>query len=563
MSHSARRDQPPPDRIDWGRHQRPPRRYGILTAALVVVLLLVAAGAMTWWTQRRSTAQPVAAPVATTCPDATLHVTAAPEIAPVVQAAARKLNSGGAACGPIAVTAEEPALTVTAARKPDVWIPSSSAWLHMVGAGDAAYVTEGQPLARSPIVLAAPPAVARLIGKDGRTSWSALVAGTVDQRIPAVTMPDPLHSTVGLLSVHAVHAALGRATPDAGVAQMRALTLRSRLKDAAADPAQVLHQVGALYDPTAAAYDYGVFPVTEQQLTTYQRGAHEVQLDGAYPTDGPIDADYPFAVAEPARSDELVTELRAAISKAALVEAGFRTAPTPKAVTLPADRNGLLEIARQWAQYRTLPFQVLLLIDGSGSMNERITDRAGRSITKAALLRESGVNASQLFGEDTSIGMWFFASPAPGSPAHVEAVPVGPITTSVNGRPRRDLLATKLAGYRAADAAGTPLYQTVLDGQAKMRPLARPGAATVIVVLTDGDDRGSRFAMSEQTFRAKLTAQQDLARRVPIIAVGYGPDADMKALTGMATATGGKAIAATNPADLSAALAQAFLAAHS
>jgi len=50
---------------------------------------------------------------------------------------------------------------------------------------------------------------------------------------------------------------------------------------------------------------------------------------------------------------------------------------------------------------------------------------------------------------------------------------------------------------------------------------------------------------------------------VPIIAVGYGPTADMTSLTAMATATGGKAFAATNPADLGSAMAQAFLAAHS
>jgi extracellular solute-binding protein len=567
MSEIVRREPlPPPNRIHWSRHRKPRRRFGrALLAAAVILLLLAAAGGVAWWRYvREPLARSADRPLfVNACPEAALQVTAAPEIAPVIQEAARTLNPDGADCGPVGVSIQEPAATAADnTRKPDVWIPSSSAWLRVAAADGRTYDTKGEPLARSPIMLAAPTAIAGLFAKGDRTSWAAVVTGVAGHRIPAVSMPDPLRSTVGLLAVYAVNRAMARTTPDEGIAQLRALTLRSRLKDAVAEPTDLLKKLAAQTDATGAVYDVGVFPVTEQQLTTYQHAGNPVQLTGSMPADGVVEADYPYAVARNTKHADLAERLRAAIRKAALTKAGFRTYATPHALTLPAKPDALLGPALQWSQYRTLDFQVLLLVDASGSMNKRIRDKAGRTTTKAGLLRESGLNASQLFGEETSIGMWFFGTPKPSSPAHTEAVPIGPITAAVDGAPRRAALAARIGSYQASDHAGTPLYQTVLDGTAMMRAKAKPGTVTLVVVLTDGDDRESRYAMSNSTFLTRLAAGQDPDRPVPIIAVGYGPDADMKALTAMADATGGKAIPARNPADLASAMAKAFLAAH-
>jgi Ca-activated chloride channel homolog len=567
MSEIARRDSSlPPDKLQWNRqHRRPPRDYGrLLLAAAAVLLLVVAAGGAAWWTHHQNRAAETSArPVAgDPCPGAELRVAAAPEIAPVVQAAARTVNPGGGDCGRIAVTAEESDKITSGPLRPDVWIPSSTAWLRAAAADGSDYQATGEPLARTPVVLAAPTSIAGVLAKGDQTSWAGLVAGVAGHRIPAVSMPDPLHSTVGLLSVYAVQRAMARTTPDAGIAQLRALTLRSRLKNATADPAEALREVAAQTGESGAVAGIGAFPVTEQQLTQYQRGSHVVELKGAFPADGLVEADYPFAIAANSDAQQLAKQLRAAITPAALTRAGFRTTAMPNALRLPANPDEVLGPASQWSQYRNLPFQVLLMIDGSGSMNEKFTDRAGRASTKAALLRESGLSASELFGEDTSIGMWFFATPTATSPAHTEAVGFGPITAEVDGRPRRALLGEAISRYQAADGAGTPLYQTVLDGEATMRARVKPGTVTLVVVLTDGDDDQSRFAMSHDAFLGKLAAQRDPSRPVQIIAVGYGPDADMKALTDMAAATGGKAVAATNPADLASAVAKAFLAVH-
>ncbi|AEV82623.1 hypothetical protein ACWT_1604 [Actinoplanes sp. SE50] len=563
-------DPRPPDQGEWSQphHEPPPGRGRALLAAAVVVLVLLAAGGIAWRLMSSRGATPVAQPTAPAptptaqtappCPQPRLRVAAAPEIAPVIQQAAAALSQPGQRCSEVLVQAAEPGAALTG--KPDVWVPSSSVWLALAKSRGDVYTTQGASLAWSPLVIAGPESIASLFAPNGVTSWSGLVQGTIQKRVPAVRMPDPTLTTTGLLSVYAVGQATVKANPDAGIAQLQALTLRSRLENAAADPAELFAQMGKQTDAATAIYQVGVFPTTEQQLLTYQKSQHDVRLSGSAPADGQIDADYPYAVRKGAPAD-LVESLREAITPDALTTAGFRATATKNALRLPAPAV-LAGAARQWSAYKSVAFQVLLLIDASGSMNEKITDRAGRSVTKAALLRESGTSAAQLFGDDTSLGLWFFGTPTADSPAHTEEVPFGPVIATVDGKSRRDLLAAKIGEYRPVANAGTPLYQSVLDGVAEMRGRAKPDTATVVVVLTDGSDGGTKYRMSNADFLKKLTAGADPAKPVPVIAVGYGPAANATALQAMAKATGGQAVTVKNPADLAAGIAQAFLAAH-
>ena len=83
----------------------------VLLAAGVVVALVVGAGT-TWWLFSQTPPAPAGQAAAPTgpCSETLLHVVAAPEIAPVVREAAHSISPGGG-CGPIAVTAQEPAAT--------------------------------------------------------------------------------------------------------------------------------------------------------------------------------------------------------------------------------------------------------------------------------------------------------------------------------------------------------------------------------------------------------------------------------------------------------------------
>ncbi|GAA4264003.1 substrate-binding and VWA domain-containing protein [Dactylosporangium darangshiense] len=501
-----------------------------------------------------------------------------------MRAAAEQLGGvDGAGCGPIAVTAEEPAVTAGKVRTghADVWISSSSAWLSIASVDNAIYAAQGPPVARSPIVLAMPKALAESLWGTKQPTWAEILAKVTTQQLPTVNMPDPLHSTVGLLSVLAVRAAMARTTADPGIAQLRALTLRSRIANPSADTDALLTQVAGMSDAVQAAKAVGVFPVTEQQLTTYQDAARRVPLAGMYPPDGIAEADYPFATAndlatDPDRqslADRLNHELRSTDIIRALADAGFRPAtpatlhaglpvtyPTP--LSLTTDANQLLAAALQWSQYRKLSFQVLILIDASGSMNDTVVDRSGHPTTKAALLRESGVNAAQLFSDDTSLGLWYFGTTAAASPPYVEAVPIGPLTEKVRGVSRRDLLAQQISTYKPVDQGGTPLYQTILDGTEAMRAGAKPDVVSLVIVLTDGRDQDSRFVMDRQVFLNRLRSEQDSTNPVPVFGIGFGADADMATLRDIARETGGQATAATTPTDLAGAIAQVFLATH-
>jgi hypothetical protein len=140
-------------------------------AVVIVLILLGAAGVGAVLLQRSNS--PLVAPAvkpsasAPPCPPAAVRVAAAPEIAPVIEAAARKLNPPGQVCGPVGVTAQEPAAVADAAHQPDVWIPSSSAWLKVAAAAGKTYTTKGDPIARSPIVIAGPSPIGGQFIKDG------------------------------------------------------------------------------------------------------------------------------------------------------------------------------------------------------------------------------------------------------------------------------------------------------------------------------------------------------------------------------------------------------------
>jgi Ca-activated chloride channel family protein len=561
------RQLPAPDHGEW--HDQPQSRGRVLLAAALVITVLLVAGGVAWRLMSNGTgepaAQPSAAPVpsesrpsVTPCPDAELTVAVAPEIEPVISEAAATLKPAGQRCSPIVVRAEEPGVTVAARKQPDAWVPSSSVWLRIAAEKKHVYQTSGATLAWSPIVLGAPQALTAQFAADGKTSWTGLIKAVTEERVPVVTMTDPMLTTTGLLSVHGVHAATALTTKDPGIAQLRALTLRSRLTDAAADPAALLTEMSRQTDAADASFAVGVFPVIEQQIAAYQKAGYRVPLTASVPVDGQVSADYPFAVRKGVKT-ELAEQLRAAISKQALASAGFRTEPSAGGVRLPESGKTMLTTAQQWAGFQSVAFQVLLLIDSSGSMSEKIGAGAA---TKASLLRESGVSAAELFNPETTIGMWYFGSSASSSTAHTVVVPYGPITAAVDGKPRREALGAAIATYRPQANAGTPLYQTVLDGVADMRKQVQPGRQSVVVVLTDGADGGTRFSMTNQQFLQRLKAASDPGRPVPVIAVGYGPDANMKALQDMAKATGGQAIAARNPADLASAMAKAFLAAR-
>jgi hypothetical protein len=576
------------------RSERSSARGWWLAVAAVVIAIGVAAGILIGLNFAHRSGSSGAG---TTCGGKpVLRVTTTPDFADVVKRAAKDIGGTGG-CQPVAVSVQEPADTLAGlADAPlDAWIPPSSAWLRQSGTSPTsspAPLSGGTPvsLARSPVVVAVPQAFAQSLGWPAKQpGWADITGLVTTRKLPKFSMGDPQRDTAAMLSVLGIQTAMARTTPDPGIAQMRGLTLRARLADPAADTSALLRRLGEQTDAAQALKDVGGFPVTEQALWTYTHADHKVPLAALYPADGLLEADYPLALTARTASDadrsaiagRLTDRIRSREFTSTLTAAGFRPAAQsastggsgassapegaglvaqyPAPATLPA---ALGTSTRIWATYKRLTYQTLILVDGSASMNAAVVDRSGRTTTKAQLLQAAGVQASQLFGEDTSVGMWLFASPPGNTAPYTVAVPFGPINDSIGGVPRRTVMQQAAAGYKAYPSAGTPLFETVLRGVADMKARTKPDTVTMVVVLTDGRDEDSHYSMDRQQFLQKLGNLRDPARPVPVFAIGYGSDADMTTLTDMAQLTGGQAVASNDPGDLASAIAKIFLAAH-
>ncbi|MBO0871095.1 MAG: hypothetical protein J2P15_21290 [Micromonosporaceae bacterium] len=585
---------------------RPRRRWVLAVAGPLVLVVLVGAGAYfgrSW----------LAAGGTGCAGGKVMRLAVAPEIQPLVDRAAA---GTGDRCVTVKTTVLNPGQTASSLAGGDFdgWIPASSAWLGLqsessgTGGATAQPTATGTPgsggsgfapasLVRTPLVVAAPYPLAQQLGwPKQEPTWAVLAGAVIAGKIPRFSMDSPVRTATGLLGVLAVQAAMNRTTPDQGIAQLRALTLRSRLTDAEADAPTLLQKLGGLSDPVAAVRDVGAFPVTEQALRTYEQGQPAVPLAAMYPADGLMEADYPLALTPSAAADSdrrdmanrIVARFRSADFAPTVTSFGFRSAapqaqgaPPPSApagqpgdgllaqypTTTPVPTNPVLvnQLADQWARYQRINFNVLVLIDGSASMDEQVRDRSGHLTTKAGLLRVAGAQAAQLFGLDTSLALWVFATQTPTSPPYTVAIPFGPLDQPLAGPgspTRRAALAKAVSTFQPFVPGATPLYESVLRGVTTMQPLVRPGSLTLVVVLTDGRDEQSPYAMSRQQFLTRLNAIRDPQRPVPVFAIGYGTDADMGALNSMAQATGGRAVASNDPGDLASAVAQIFLAAH-
>jgi Ca-activated chloride channel family protein len=509
------------------------------------------------------------------CPPTILRIAASPDIAPLIRTAAKSTST--TRCPAISVDPQDPAATVASirARPPDVWVPSSTAWLRLAGDGADGYPAMGISVARSPIVVATPRILAERLGWPGRQpTWTELADQTYARQIPRFSMADPLKATAGLLAVLGIEVATARADDNTGAATMHALTFRSRLADAKADPAKLLGKATGAPDPVT---DVGLFPVTEQVLWAHNMMSRTASMVALYPPDGLVEADYPVLMSAHVQHDtvrlplmqRLIDWFRSGAGMQALADRGFRppsdagdaTAPAAdgllphygQVAPLPPDPGAITAAATTWSRYQKLTFQVLLLVDASASMNDPVRDSHGKLTTKAALLRECAAGAVRLFGEDTSVGVWTFPTPKANGPPYTEVVPFGPLGNAVGGVPRRELLTQLVGRYEASARVGAPLFDTVLRGQAAMKQHSQPGTITIVFVLTDGRDSG---ATSRASFLAHLSPD------VPVYGLGYGIGADMTALREAARVTGGQAVAASNPRDLDTAVAAMFLAAH-
>ncbi|GAB2922332.1 substrate-binding domain-containing protein [Rhodococcus aerolatus] len=547
---------------------------------MVVVVLLVLA--VIGWFKVRDSSDSAGAAAAATCLDgtSTLAVAAAPDVAPVVTQLAAAYTERRTVvrdqCVEVLVTPVAPGAALaglqgtwdTAADGPEpaLWIPSDTTWATRAATIDPSPVT-GVPrsLGSSPVLLAVPAAAAPAVADAGLT-WADVAARqgtaawgdlgqpgwpTFTQALPPAAPGGDLTPLVG----QAVAAgAAGTSDGPVTAAQVADPATTRALAGLAAGPDP---QPASASDALATLTGLGSVPgsafqavaATEQQLLALDQGPTPVAgvaLAGATPV-----ADHPLVTLQGSWVDETQARASAAFAEdltgpdaqqqltVAELRAGGGppTVPDGLVVGTPGTALALADAAATTAVLDALarpaaaatPARTTVLLDVSGSTGAQEGPGTRLANTAAALTARV-----QALPDQAAVGLWPFSRNLDGDLPYRVAVPTGPLTDPVGGVPRRQALATALAGLRPESATSSNFalqgaYTAAVQGYV-------PGRPNTVLLVTDGPNDGITTAAD---VLSTIRSAGDPARPVRVDVVVVGPGFDTSGLAQVAQATGG------------------------
>jgi Ca-activated chloride channel homolog len=457
--------------------------------------------------------------------------------------------------------------------RPDVWIPDSTAWVRRASSAAIAerMMPDLQPsLARTPAVIAMPKPMAEALGwPDAKLSWQDVItkyAANPDawKRLGKpwgsfrFGMTDPLKSTSGLLALMAIldDNDDGEVSGPEQASVLKLKQVKAVYTDGTDQIFADLHKADAESADKAMAY-LSAFPALEQEVLAYNQTSPKVPLVAIYPTNGSGDADHPYLVLNAPwvtkqhqdAAKAFLGYLRGPEGRRTFLAGGFRDsnraagAPltevngfAPKVVTLPRAvllPESVQQTMNTWTAL-TRPTNMLLVLDVSGSMRQQVP---GTGKTRLALAKEAAASAVSLFGPDTSAGLWVFSTKLEGARDYRELVPLGRLGEDVGGaRSRQEAMLAAID--RLTPSGDTGLYDTMAAAQQTVRDRFQPGATNLVVLMTDGKNDDPSGGLSLDQLKEKLTqANADPNRRVPVITVGYGEDADFAILQDLSRIT--------------------------
>ena len=524
-------------------------RAPLLLAGVIGALALgwVASGRSVPWTEDAS--QGNAAAKVAACDTAHVTVAVAPAIYEPVAAA---LDGAGDGCATVDVTsvasAEVAASAAEGGPPPDVWIADATYWYSPAFLpAPTSFTVLAKDVAHTPVLL---------VGGDRAAhypTWSAAEASGW------VSTPDPTVTTAAALAVAAPIAEAALSGAPAEQAQQalvpyaqdyggrRARGLDDEVALDTLEPASRRLQVATEQD-LAAAFESQPF----LRSLTPPSGSPVVRYSVA------VNHDSPAAARSTART--IIKVLRSSAGQDALRDAGLRPTssdpgPAPVDTMLPAPPAKVLAGMLDTWRAVSVPSSILAVVDVSGSM-----DFAAGTSSRMGLLAESATVGVGMLPGHARVGLWMF-SIARGGPDQDWLVvePTRRLDKLDHGRTQRYALHERIAELPSLTDGGTGLYDTALAAFRQAQSDYRPGYANSVVLLTDGanEDPGS---MTLPQLITQLEAARDPGRPTRIVAVGISDDADMPALQAMATATGGEAFQAVEPADIAGVFARALLA---
>jgi Ca-activated chloride channel family protein len=517
-------------------------------------------------------------------------IISSPNIQPVIAALARGWQDTQPAvrgrCAAVEIVARDSAVlaqalgangdwdTKTEGPPPDVWMPDSSVWVRRASTAAIAerMMPDLQPsVARTPAVIAMPKPMAEALGwPKVQLSWQEVInkfAGSPDGWKTfnkdwgpfKFGMTDPLKSTAGLLALMAVLDGNddGEVGPDEQNAVLKLKQVRAIY---AASTDQIFSELRSAdgQGQDAALKYVSAFPALEQDVLTYNQNNPKVPLVAIYPTNGSGDADYPYLALDApwatrdrqAAAKSFLQYLRGPQGRSAFLNRGFRDsnraagkglteingfaaklATLPRAVLLA---DSVKQSMDTWTAL-TRPTNVLVVLDVSGSMNDPVP---GTGRTKLALAKDAAKSAVSLFAGDTRAGLWAFSSKQDGTKPYRSLVPIGKIGDQVNGHGRKDEMLSQIDRLQATGATG--LYDTIAAAQQIVVDSFQSGSTNLVVLMTDGKNEPDGGAgISVDQLKDRLTQNNsDKNRRVPVVTVGYGEDADFAILQNISASTG-------------------------
>ena len=561
-----------------GRHStkapaRKPGRALILSAvAALAVVSLIATGVYLWVGGHLN---PLFASAEVGCIEPEqLVVVADTSIAPALGELAEDFDATSEHCVATVVkpqdSADTAAVLASGTLNADAWVPESSVWLDRTAATAASLgqsapdVHVGEPIATTPVVLAAPAARAAEIAAEPVT-WTRVLSGT----LPTI-LPDPEASSASLAGLLALRAHSSPDDPRQFAGAM--IELGKSI------PASTGAAIGSL----SAAQQPSVVVTTEAQVAAYNLEEPAETLVAAYPSDGTVLLDYPFvrlpkaAAAEeepdaaedadsadaPSRAD-LLDAFEASVRDGAdqFAAAGFRgpdgtgsldvpglAAEAPPALEAKPDAAAQLEILRAWGVL-TLRSRMLAVIDVSGSMEEP----AENGLRRIDIFQQAAVGAMEKFSGEVELGVWLFSTARNGDVDYEDVSPIAPLADLAH----KQQIAGIIQSLPGRLGGATGLYDTTLAAVQRVRESYDPEKVNTVLVITDGKNEDQN-GIDLETLLAELERTNDPAKPVAVIMIGFGPDTDLAAMQRIAQATKGAAYSASKPEDLGTVLVDAL-----
>lgn len=565
-----------------GEHRNTGRGRTIAAGPVVAIVAVVAVVAAVFgWFELEDRISDQGAEAASTCVEgsAVLSVAADPDISAPIEQLATRFNDSTPVirdhCLSVEVRATPSGAVRTALNagidtwdsallgtRPGLWIPLSSV---DVGAVTDRAVIDGTPraLASSPIVLAAPVAVADAVAASG-ASWADLVRLQRDPQalgLPEwgglrLDLPTGVDSGATTLAVSAIAAGLlgdpaTALTPDQ-VSSEQLISALSELAvtdtgSAAASGRDTSEALSEL-ENSGPDHTFHAVPVTEQQLQS-TKSPNLVAVTPQGPT--PF-ADHPGVVLS---GDETSTRaaaafvefVRSADAAETIADAGF-TGGEPAGAVVPVPTGDVAGVLLAVLDNPVLPRRSTVLIDVSESMGT--TEGGDTRLQNVVRALGKEFDRTPIGSE---LGLWSFSGAQDDTKPYRIIVPTGPMAIPSGETPRKTALQSAVAAlvpetsshsYASVSAA----YHDAVAGFV-------PGLPNSIVLITDGPNDDS--AMSASQLLADLRSAADPTRPVAVDVVALG-DATSTGYTDIAAQTGGTVIVVpgTDSPDLAAALAE-------